>query len=970
MSTLRHTVTSSPRPRYLFSFHYTILLLLCTYIVSVRGQGHLFKDYTTADGLPDSRVAPILQDSKGYMWFGTQAGLTRYDGKEFVSFSGAKEIPGIFGRYILEDHQGAIWFAFTGFARSGVLRYRDKDTTDFSAAVSAARPSCLAEDPNHDIWIGTDKGLTRIRFVDSLRMKWTAEDFPEYETRSLFVDTRGMLWVACANETLYTYAGGKFSVAASGVSTYLRAYAVHERRGAVWFGGLKGAYVIENGVLRVFSSADGLPDRGVWSFCEDWYGNFWVGTAKGLYRMKTIDAKRRFVKEPSFGDAIVYDMCLDVEGNVWFASDPGLRKLLASDIIVDFPGKEKLATAGFGPIAQDPGGTIYFGSRNAGIFTLKNNTLTEGSKFRSFTDFTVLAILPQSATRTWFGIKMGGILLLDGQATYRYPDTVHWVDWSVHSLGNLSDGKVLMGTARGLFIADRSLSTQRLQHPNIDSLAVFDIAADGDVYWLGTDNGAYAVRIINDTIHEVHRPQSDILRGGIVYAILADNRGHVWFGTDGAGLVHYDGSGFMSFKKDDGIVGNRIFALAQDSLGSIWIGASSGLSQFDGSSFRNFTHVQGFGEIGLHGLMVDKEGYLWVSNFPGVSKLKPQRFSRSKRAPPISIALMQVDAVDVELNGNIEIPPAPSVITFQYAGLSFTDEANIRYRYMLEGFDPGWSSPVVAREVRYTHLASGTYTFRVIARSADGVWSDRPSVVSFTILPPIWQRWWFIVAACMCLFGMAYSLYRYRLHKALQLERTRSRIAMDLHDDIGSSLTRISVLSEVARHQERLNPEAAAETLTSIGNTARDVIDSLGDIVWSVDPKNDDLQNVIRRIVQFGQEMCEGKGIEYETEIADDFSDARLTLEQRRDVFLLFKEATHNMVKYSRATRVRFSASQKQKGILLRFSDNGMGFTERVDSPGHGLPSMRERGKRIGGEFSIRSRSGEGTTVSMEVKTG
>jgi ligand-binding sensor domain-containing protein/two-component sensor histidine kinase len=940
----------------------------------MSGQQLLLKDYTTQDGLPDSRVAPIIQDSKGYLWFGTQSGLTRYDGSEFVNFSGAKEIPGIFGRYILEDYQGAIWFAFTGFARGGVLRFRKGDVTDFSTCVPGIGLGCLAEDPHHDIWIGAATGLARIRFLDSSRTTWETQCFPEYKARSLFVDSKGKLWIACANETVYTYIDGNFSVAATGLHTFLRAYAVCERQGAIWFGGLDGIHVVENGLLRFFSKADGLPDRGVWSFCEDRNGNFWVGTAKGLYRMKNdsvgtmIHGRTRFIKEPSFGDAIVYDMCLDAEGNVWFASHPGLRKLLASDMIVDFPGKEKVAAAGFGPIAQDPGGKIYFGSRNAGVFTLMNNILTTGTHVRPFTDLTVLAILPQFTTRVWFGIKNGGIILQDGQATYSYPDSLLRPYWNVHSLWDIGDGEILMGTARGLFIVDEQLLPQRLRHSDIDSLTVFDIAAYGNQYWLATDKGVYAVKIADDSIQEVQRPQFDLLHGGLVYTILVDNRQQIWFGTDGNGLVSFDGSTFRNFRRADGLGGERVYALAQDSLGYLWIGTSSGLSQFDDKSFKNFGYDVGLGEIGLHGLMVDRDGFLWVSSFPSITKVKPQKFYKSTRPPPVYIADMQVDTIHFTHGADIELDPNPAIITFRYAGLSFTNESSVRYRYMLEGFDQDWSPPGRMREVRYTHLGSGTYTFRVVARSADGVWSSKAAIISFQIRPPLWARWWFILLCFLLVSGSIYGIYTYRLNKLLELERTRSRIAMDLHDDIGASLTRISVLSEVAQHQERSSSEATLTTLSKIGTTARELIDSLGDIVWAVDPKHDDLQNVIRRIVQFGQETCEGRGIEFETEIAGDFSAARLSLDRRRDLFLIFKEAINNTVRHSQARNVRFCIIPDRAAAVLEFTDDGIGFDENMDKTGNGLQSMRERGARVGG-CTIASMPGQGTTVSVIVKT-
>jgi signal transduction histidine kinase len=334
----------------------------------------------------------------------------------------------------------------------------------------------------------------------------------------------------------------------------------------------------------------------------------------------------------------------------------------------------------------------------------------------------------------------------------------------------------------------------------------------------------------------------------------------------------------------------------------------------------------------------------------------------------VYITDVDVDTLNVTQLQHYEVPPDHAVLTFHFAGLSFSDERQVRYKYKLEGFDRNWSSPVQTREVRYTHLPSGKYTFLVLARSRDRVWSTRPASFSFTVLAPIWARWWFVSFSLLALSSAIYAGYRYRLNKLLELERTRSRIAMDLHDDIGSSLTRISVLSEVARYQENAQHDEARETIRKIGDTARELIDALGDIVWSVDPKHDDLQGVIRRIVQFGQETCEGRNIQFETDLKGEYSATKLSLDQRRDVFLIFKEAVNNIVKHSGATRVSFQATPNNSGVVLELRDDGSGFDESDAQSGNGLPSMRRRGDRIGG-LSITSRVGRGTSVSILLKT-
>lgn len=930
----------------------------------------LLKNYTTQDGLPDTRVAPIMQDSKGYLWFGTQAGLTRYDGREFRTFGGAKDIPGIFGRSICEDHRGAIWFAYTGFAGGGLLRYVDGTVTEFPGVVQAlgGEAGAVVEDDEHALWVGSGKGLIRMVAEDSGRHKWNIESFPDFNASALFADADRHVWIATFAGALYVYDGKRWTQKLANLNPPIRPYAIYQTRSKeLWVGGIFGAARMSATTIQRFDTTHGLPARGVWCFAEDKHGNFWVGTTDGLYRMQREGQAIAFRKEHSFGNGIVYDMCLDAEGNLWFASDPGVRKLLAADLVLHFPHEEVLATPGFGPIAQQPDGTILFGSRNVGLFALRGPHLIPGSRMQPPSSYTFLSIYPESPGRTWFGMKSYPVLVQDGRATrLLFPDQTT-IPLSVFCIQKTKAGRILLATNQGLKRVTGSDTLASLQHPELDSLVVFDIVqatGPGEQYMLGTNRGLRLVGLDNDRITNVRRAG---LEGVLVYALLRDRENRLWCGTDGAGLALLDEEHLTFYTRDSGLAGNRIFALAEDSLGLLWIGTSSGLSQFDGRSFRSFTHSEGFGEIGLHGLLADRDGYLWVSSFPGISRLRPVRFFKSSRPPPVYIADMQVDTARVRSAEPIELDPNPAVIAFRYVGLTFIDEANVRYRYKLEGFDRDWSLPITQREIRYTHLGSGSYTFMVLARSADGVWSDRPATISFTILPPVWARWWFITGAAAIIVLSAYGVYRYRLAKALELERTRSRIAMDLHDDIGASLTRISMMTEVARRMSQAND--LQQYLDRIGETSRELIDSLGDIVWSVNPRYDSLQDVIRRIVHFGEELCEAGRISFETVIAPDLEKLTLSLERRRDLYLVLKEAITNAVRHSGADRLVFTIRSTPGSITMTLNDNGRSFAANAATEGHGRRSMHERAERLGAELQQHSHPGEGTTVRLVFKT-
>jgi signal transduction histidine kinase len=252
--------------------------------------------------------------------------------------------------------------------------------------------------------------------------------------------------------------------------------------------------------------------------------------------------------------------------------------------------------------------------------------------------------------------------------------------------------------------------------------------------------------------------------------------------------------------------------------------------------------------------------------------------------------------------------------------------------------------------------------------------SSHPALVSFRILPPVWQRWWFLLLASLGAVGLAYIGYKYRLNQLLELERVRTRIATDLHDDIGSSLSRMAILSEVLKQDKAVMPAASVERLTDIAETSRGLVDTMSDIVWSIDPRRDDLRNVIFRVRQFSSDVLEAKKIKWSLEVAPELERIKLTPEQRRHLFLIFKEALTNIARHSNCSTVSLTIGVTHAHLHVEISDDGEGFVPPDSANvgedrfgGHGLTNMRSRAAELGGELKIQSTGGSGTQVHLIV---
>jgi signal transduction histidine kinase len=272
--------------------------------------------------------------------------------------------------------------------------------------------------------------------------------------------------------------------------------------------------------------------------------------------------------------------------------------------------------------------------------------------------------------------------------------------------------------------------------------------------------------------------------------------------------------------------------------------------------------------------------------------------------------------------------------------------------------------------VTYAALKPGSYRFEVKAINSDGVESSQPAYVAFTILSPFWLRWWFVLLANIVVLLLIAFGYRYRLNQLVRMERMRTRIATDLHDDIGSSLSRIALFSEVVRAEAaRVSPHLV-EMAEKIGQNARELLDSVGTLVWSIDPRHDRFDDLETHLKNFAQEMFTLKGIDYSFVNETDAAKLRLPLDARKNILLIFKEAVNNIVKHAKCKHVEIVIREQAKMLTIMIADDGTGIPEDGGTQGHGMTNMKTRASDVGGKLEIRPGAGGGTVVEFILPQG
>lgn len=513
----------------------------------------------------------------------------------------------------------------------------------------------------------------------------------------------------------------------------------------------------------------------------------------------------------------------------------------------------------------------------------------------------------------------------------------------------------------------------------------FVVTEDADgIIWAGTENGLCRYNEQTKKWKRYYNIPGDekSIHNNNVRSLCLDQKGVLWIGTNGGGLNRYnkEEDNFTHFTIEDGLADDQIYTLVCDNNGMLWMGTNHGLCRFNPIDYscKNFSKKDGIQnyEYNTGAALKLKDGTLLFGGVAGYNIIDPDIIETKKAAPP-AVVISSFKVFDKETpigNHIITLKYKENTLTFEFAALSYFQNHDNHYAYMLEGVDHDWIFSDTRRYVTYSKLAPGDYTFKVKASNSDGVWNETGAQLQMTITPPWWQRTWFIILCVMVTIAILYFIRRYEQNRKKQLEAVRARISRDLHDDMGSTLQSISVMSEIARMKSQSgNQQESIPMIEKIGSASREMVEKMNDIVWAVNPKNDNFENIILHMRAFGGELLAGKDIALHFKADSDLNNIRLSMEKRKSFFLVYKEALNNAYKYSGAKNVNVEISRTHHTLTLVVEDDGVGFNmheDRLKTGGNGLKNMNSRAAELNGNVSITSAPGRGTKVSLAANLG
>lgn len=946
--------------------------------------GNWVVDAWQADaGLPHNSVTCILQTQDGYLWVGTLNGLARFDGVRFTSFRVADSV-GLQSNRILclwEDAYGVLWVGTDG---GGLVSYH---SGRFSALLSEEGLSsdtvlCLGEGQAGELWAGTDSGLNR----------WHAGRLTTfYKTDGLPDDRVTAVSLSRGSRSLFSTAKGlcKFSQEA------LEAFEVplpptartnlnclHEdREGRLWLGGEAGLFRMPAKAANVPDQPSKLTGEAVLCLIERRDGAIWFGTRAGnLYQVSPAE-KSTTVELLWQTTSPVTALCEDAEGNAWVGTaQDGMRRLKRRQLrLVPLP--ETFGGVGSPCYFETPRGELRLVASDNRVYRIEDGAFVPLTTLPLPDGVVIQTVCLTPAGDYWIGTLRDGLFRYDGNTLQQFSERNGLSDSAIEVLYAEDDG--------GLWIGTRNSGLNHFKKGNVERFntpwgfrGTYASALERDAHghlWIGTTGeGLFQLRDGRFTAYT----EQQGLPANLVRVLHAAPDGSIWAGT-AKGLCRVKDGQMMVFTSGSELAGDAILQLQTDAEANLWIGTGGGIlrvtqEQLDAQAGgrSRFLDVVPYGkEDGLPGIqcvpLIQSRRWqpgrdtVWFATTKGLVVAERGARPWNRQPPPVVVEAVLVDNVAVPFHGGVRVPPGRESLRFEYTALSLTAPGKVHFRYQLEGYDRAWSEPSTARNTRYPKVPPGRYQFRVVASNNDGVWNETGATVAVTVAAFWWESLWFRVAVVVAVVGILVGLYRLRQARRREIERLRVRIASDLHDDIGSSLWSITLLSRMLAKHGGLNAEERQD-VEEIHRIATQTSNSIRDIIWLINPAFDTVQDWLLRTKDFAGTAL--RGVEYRMQYEGVNLSRKLPFDFRHNLFLLFKEALTNIARHAHARVVEVRLEEQPEAWQLTIRDDGVGFDPAAQNGGNGLRNLRARAAKMDAQLEIQSQPGQGTTLRLLVR--
>jgi ligand-binding sensor domain-containing protein/signal transduction histidine kinase len=981
-----------------------------------------FAEYQTTiwrveDGLPQSTVTCLAQTAEGYLWLGTQNGLVRFDGVKFRVFD-ENNTPAFKNSRIvrlLSNQDGTLW---VGTEHSGLVGVYDGHFTSYNVPSRGtthdyARVFC--NDRAGALW----EVSCEWQLIKCAQGQFTVPsdgwDLSGAQAHALTCDAAGKIWVGTERELAVLQAGRFQPVwSQTNEANFQVDFLAPSRLGGVW--------VAANGRLRKFEAGHWTTDLGVYTWTnrpiydlyEDRENRLWVATlGSGLFRYDTNGGVLHLTSQNGLPTDFIRYVMEDREGNVWVGTEGGGLCRLKPTIFQTYGVTQGLASDQVMAVAEAGDGGLWIGTDGDGLDHWQDGKVRHYGLNEGLGNGHVWSVLQDRQGTVWAGTWDG--LYKWENNTFNGISDGQSIGWQVLAMyedraGNLWVGQQAFGGITRLRNTEKSVVKIPGTSANLDVRVIME-DHEGDL-WVGTsEDGLYRLHDGQAT----HFGREDGLGSDSIWCLYVDEQGVLWAGTCRGGLSRWDHGHFSTWTTKNGLLNNVICQILEDARGNLWLGSYGGIFRINKQELNQSAkaaghevHCIGYGlEDGLPSLECQggfqpsgyksPDGRLWFPTIKGLVAVDPAKVRQNASPPNVVIEAVIADGLPdsttnaagqlrISAAGETVIPAGNQRLEFQYTALSFAAPKGVRFKCRLEGLEKNWEDAGTKRVVEYRHVPPGNYQFRVTAGNSDGVWNETGASVAVVVLPFFWETAWFLTLNGMAILAVVVLIVRSserrrmlrRLERAEReraIEKERSRIAQDIHDELGANLTEIALLSEFAQEPTASHSQVQAD-MQKITLKARNLTQMMDEVVWAVTPQNDSLEKFVTYTCSFAEEYLQTAKLSCRLELPEILPEIILSSEVRHNLFLAVKEALNNVVKHANASEVRIKIALTRGRFTLTIQDNGKGFVknpaaspeQNISTGGQqdGLFNMRRRMENISGELELESLPG-GTCVKLVI---
>ena len=1000
-----------------------ILLVLFSGIISAQINIRSIENFNAENGLNQNSVHAIFQDSRGLLWLGTEGGINKYDGYDIMPYHSvnSKNILSSRGTIfsMLEDSNGDLWYGSTGvLSRLNIHTessenfgqlLKDKFNINFGVVLD------IFQDSKNNIWFGTyGQGFFKVS-ADFTSVKNYMND-PDSTgnsslnyVRDIYEDESGIFWLA-------TYGGiVKFNPITESIRNVFHEQNHNRYKHTTIFKLLPYEnelmlFTAAKGILKFNTKTDSVceyDEKINEKFSEfslrngiiDKNGNIWTcAYGGGVFLINT--KNKSVINLADYVDGEFHrplyeplSLLIDNTGIIWVGTQhDGLFKIILGEKHINSihsldEGFNKIEDIVTNAVAKDHNGKIWLAT-NTGLFKINPHSkyVEKLSISEEFSPF-VLKIFNIEFSNNYAWISLGSNLIKYDLEKDRYQKIEIEKNSGVTEVFIPTDDEIILGTSTGnLYFytpSNGDIKSISMNHSTTLQNSILDCYLDSEnKLWVGTNNGLYSVDLNKDSLF-AEKLQLN-LRLDFITSLTSYDNNKLWFTTYGDGLYAYNfkTTELEHFSHQDGLPDNTVYGAMLDDKQNLWMSSNRGIFEFD---IRNYAvrtmdvtdGLQGY-EYNSKAYSKSEDGELFYGGINGFDYFYPMNIERNEIPPPMLISKVSlydsvvVSNISKEFNDIYEFNYDENSISFEFAALDYTNPKKNIYEYKLEGVNPNWIKAGSKRYATFPNINPGEYRFRVRGSNNDQIFNEEGVSFAFIINPPYWQTWWFRLVLLTLGILIIYSIYKFRMlnqeRRLREIESVRRRIADDFHDDLGHKLTRISLYSEMIRKQDELGTNHKLY-LDKISEASNSLFYETKDFIWSIDPGNDSVYDVLIYLKDFGDDFFNRSGIAFKVdEINEKFKRYNLPMKWKREIILIFKEAMNNVIKHSGGSTAELSTEISNSSLIISLYDDGHGFDpENTNTNGRGLSSIEKRAKVVEGKTNISSNS-SGTTVKLTLK--